>query len=218
MPLRKSPKRTPAFLAAHRANVRKSTGPRTAEGKYRLRLNALKHGGRSALFTEFIRKLGFPPGLIRQLCAKTRAPSERIGIMQMDLLRRWLARTWGPGSPRFHQFLRKVVEQERQAAEGVLRQMWKEAEGVARFQAEFEEVWGTCQKSRSSGKPIKSPGGPLAMKQSSIGSSARSRQGKSAVSGAEMSSPSHRQYDQTGNVTCYEQLELAEGGTTRQGL
>lgn len=35
---------TPAKLAANRRNARKSTGPRTAAGKARSRLNALKHG------------------------------------------------------------------------------------------------------------------------------------------------------------------------------
>ncbi len=36
MPLRKSPTRTPALLAALRANSRKSTGPRTPRGKARV--------------------------------------------------------------------------------------------------------------------------------------------------------------------------------------
>jgi hypothetical protein len=44
MPLVKSPRLTPAKLAADRANARKGTGPRTAEGKRRVMLNALKHG------------------------------------------------------------------------------------------------------------------------------------------------------------------------------
>lgn len=44
MSLRKSPTRTTAFLAACRSNARKSTGPRTAAGKARTRLNALQHG------------------------------------------------------------------------------------------------------------------------------------------------------------------------------
>ena len=44
MPLVKSPRMTPAKLAANRANARKGTGPRTPQGKRRVMLNALKHG------------------------------------------------------------------------------------------------------------------------------------------------------------------------------
>ena len=44
MSLRRRPTVTPAQLAANRANARKSTGPRTVEGKGRIVLNALKNG------------------------------------------------------------------------------------------------------------------------------------------------------------------------------
>ncbi len=53
MPLRKSPVRTPALLAALRRNAQKSTGPRTARGKANVRLNALREGGRSRLYQDF---------------------------------------------------------------------------------------------------------------------------------------------------------------------
>jgi hypothetical protein len=44
MPLRKSPVRSPALLAANRANSLKSTGPRTPQGKARVSFNSFKHG------------------------------------------------------------------------------------------------------------------------------------------------------------------------------
>lgn len=44
MCLRKSPTRTAASIAANRANARKSTGPRTEQGKARSALNGVKHG------------------------------------------------------------------------------------------------------------------------------------------------------------------------------
>ncbi|HEV2380863.1 MAG TPA: hypothetical protein VG206_13865 [Terriglobia bacterium] len=47
MCLRKSPTRTPAFLAANRANAARSTGPRTPQGKRASAWNALRHGYRS---------------------------------------------------------------------------------------------------------------------------------------------------------------------------
>lgn len=46
---------TEAALAANRANALKSTGPRTAAGKARSRLNGLKHGGRSAFAQRYFR-------------------------------------------------------------------------------------------------------------------------------------------------------------------
>jgi hypothetical protein len=52
--LRKRPL-TPAALAARRANAQKSTGPRTAAGKARSRLNALKHGRNSRLAQRYFR-------------------------------------------------------------------------------------------------------------------------------------------------------------------
>lgn len=53
MPLRKSPTITPALVEANRRNARKSTGPRSAVGKARSRLNGLRHGGRSKEYNRF---------------------------------------------------------------------------------------------------------------------------------------------------------------------
>ncbi len=44
MPLRKSPVRTSALLAANRANAQDCRGPRSPQGKARVALNALQHG------------------------------------------------------------------------------------------------------------------------------------------------------------------------------
>jgi hypothetical protein len=52
MSLRKRPTVTPAMLAANRANAQKSTGPRTAQGRSRIVLNALKHGRHAGSFRE----------------------------------------------------------------------------------------------------------------------------------------------------------------------
>jgi hypothetical protein len=72
MSLRKSPKLTAALLAANRQNAQKSTGPRTARGKTRARLNGLRHGRRSPLFVSFRSALWEnPPN-------KSRSVSERL--------------------------------------------------------------------------------------------------------------------------------------------
>lgn len=60
MSLRKSPRISPAFLAANRDNAKKSTGPRTALGKARVSMNGLKHGLRSHLSLSLMAKLGEP--------------------------------------------------------------------------------------------------------------------------------------------------------------
>ena len=62
MSLRKSPVRTPALLAANRANALKCTGPRTPEGKARVALNRLKHGRRADHVRENLVKAGILEG------------------------------------------------------------------------------------------------------------------------------------------------------------
>lgn len=47
--LRRSPRRTPALLAANRANALKSTGPRTPRGRERSSCNAFRNGSRASL-------------------------------------------------------------------------------------------------------------------------------------------------------------------------
>ena len=62
MPLCKPKTKTPALLAACRANARKGTGPRTPEGKCRSRLNALKHGRYSPNLRESLVQAGRDDG------------------------------------------------------------------------------------------------------------------------------------------------------------
>ena len=59
MSLRKSPARTPALLAANRANARKSTGPCTLQGKVRVALGALRHGVHASDFLSALGKSRF---------------------------------------------------------------------------------------------------------------------------------------------------------------
>ena len=58
MSLRKSPVRTPALLAANRANALKSTGARTPEGKARAVLNGLKHARHARRLPETLATAG----------------------------------------------------------------------------------------------------------------------------------------------------------------
>ena len=73
MSLRKSPTLTPALIASNRRNARKSTGPRTAQGKARSRLNRLRGGWRS-------------PEYINLLKAILDAPPGRMGVTMQALL------------------------------------------------------------------------------------------------------------------------------------
>jgi hypothetical protein len=56
MSLRRRPTVTPAWLAANRANARRSTGPRTVGGKNRVVLNALKEGRHARNLGENLRR------------------------------------------------------------------------------------------------------------------------------------------------------------------
>jgi hypothetical protein len=65
MSLRRSPRLTPASLAARRANALKSTGPRTENGKAQATLNALKHGRYAIRLPERLAQAGCPGGEAR---------------------------------------------------------------------------------------------------------------------------------------------------------
>ena len=78
MPLRKSPVRTPALLAANRANSLKSCGPRTPRGKARVSLNALKHGRHARRLPEKLVRAGY----LRELALYARVHSFIVRAFQ----------------------------------------------------------------------------------------------------------------------------------------
>ena len=90
MGLVKRPKLTIKELEARRGNARNSTGPRTAQGKARVSLNALKHAERSRSMFSFLRLLGIRPYALFHLCRDLRAPGETMESLQLHLFRRWL--------------------------------------------------------------------------------------------------------------------------------
>ena len=93
MSLRKSPVRTPALLAANRANAKKSTGARTTQGKGRTALNTLKHGRRAKRIHQNLAKAGMHEGerLYRRLLseiAQTFEPRGPKGWQSADRMAR----------------------------------------------------------------------------------------------------------------------------------
>ncbi len=77
-------------LEARRRNARKSTGPRTAKGKARGSLNALKHAQRSQSMLTFLGLFGIRPYALFHLCRDFRAPGETMEPIQLHFFRRWL--------------------------------------------------------------------------------------------------------------------------------
>jgi hypothetical protein len=104
---------TPAEQAANRANSRRSTGPRTAQGKGRSRWNALRHGGWAsglAWSEEALQAMGEDPkefAQLRQRLLATPGPAEDPlwGLQLEDLARLYwrrqrLERAWEEGARR----------------------------------------------------------------------------------------------------------------------
>ncbi len=100
MSLRETPALTPAMLAANRRNARKSTGPRTEEGKRRVRLNGLKHGLRCSSFRESLMKSGESTALIDRnflFCTLLLRPQKQYEVRRIAQLVRvlWSVTNWG---------------------------------------------------------------------------------------------------------------------------
>jgi hypothetical protein len=83
------------MLAANRANARLSTGPRSKEGKNRVRFNGLRHGLSARSFRDAINAMGFDPAQFDRIVSSYPPPQsadELRGIEQMaytDWCLRW---------------------------------------------------------------------------------------------------------------------------------
>ena len=92
MSLRKFPTMTPARLEANRRNARKSTGPRTAQGKSQSRLNSLREGNRSALRRDAVLAfLEAPPCSVEDVALVILTPAQTSHPLFADIVEiaRW---------------------------------------------------------------------------------------------------------------------------------
>src|SRR5271167_503966 len=96
MSLRRSPTRTPALLAANRANAQKSTGPRTPEGKNRVALSAVRHGLHAPNFLSALAKSSRALQEYRGLYLALYAAllPDKTDEAATDLLKRTVLRVW----------------------------------------------------------------------------------------------------------------------------
>src|SRR5215469_17687724 len=87
MSLRKPPTMTEARLEANRRNARKSTGPRTAAGKARSRMNGLRHGGRSPEYLGLFAVLGeAAPCAVLRVGEACLTPAQRMHPLYVELV------------------------------------------------------------------------------------------------------------------------------------
>jgi hypothetical protein len=87
MSLRKSPALTPALLEANRRNARKSTGPRTAQGKAQSRMNGLRKGGRSPVYRNLmLGLLNAPPGAVGETARAILTPEQAAHPLFADIV------------------------------------------------------------------------------------------------------------------------------------
>jgi hypothetical protein len=88
MSLRKSPTMTPVRLEANRCYAKKSTGPRTADGKARSRMNGLKCGDRSSEFRGLFDASAYdePGAILRAESCLTRAQESHPAYLDLTEL------------------------------------------------------------------------------------------------------------------------------------
>src|ERR1017187_1469670 len=92
MSLRKSPTMIPARLEANRRNARKSTGPRTAQGKSHSRLNSIREGNRSAVRRDAVLAfLEAPPCSVEEVALAILTPAQTFHPLFADIVEiaRW---------------------------------------------------------------------------------------------------------------------------------
>jgi hypothetical protein len=92
MPLVKSPRMTPGKLAANRANGRRSAGPCTYAGRYRV--NALKHGRYSRDFRSNLLKAREDVALYDWIYARLREGCQPVGKPEWQEVERLARATW----------------------------------------------------------------------------------------------------------------------------
>jgi hypothetical protein len=129
MSLRKRPAVTPALLAANRANARRSTGPRTVDGKNRIVLNALKDGRHARHFSE------------KLLRAKSRGDAELFQWILEQVRTAFRLRSWQQDDRQAERLAQRVwcaLEREERRCYTVARQLGK---GRVRFPRRSASLW-----------------------------------------------------------------------------
>jgi hypothetical protein len=87
MSLRKSPTMTEARLEANRRSAKKSTGPRTAAGKARSRMNGFRHGMRSPEYVKLLTALcDAAPGAVLRAGERCLTAVQRTHPAYMELV------------------------------------------------------------------------------------------------------------------------------------